>query len=73
MTDLIICIPKWILAVVMYPFNSKKSKEIFQYKPFKGIRSKNNPLYIADILNSAIKGKWEYAKDSELDLHDLIR
>jgi hypothetical protein len=45
MTDLIICIPKWILAVVMYPFNSKKSKEIFQYKPFKGIRSKNNPLY----------------------------
>jgi hypothetical protein len=73
MTDLIICISKWILAVVMYPFNSKKSKEIFQYKPFKGIRSKNNPLYIADILNSAIKGKWEYAKDSELDLHDLIR
>lgn len=70
--DLLSIVPKLILAAIVFPFNKEKGKIIFSYRAFKEIRSANNPLYIADILNSAIKGKWEYAKDSELNLEQLI-
>ena len=66
-------IPKLILASIVFPFSREKSIAVFQYRLFKEIQYKDDPLYIADIFNSAIKGKWEYAKDSELDLHALIQ
>ncbi|MGN6644891.1 MAG: hypothetical protein ACTHJT_00065 [Cytophaga sp.] len=69
----LVFIPKLIIASIVFPFNKEKSTAIFQYKPFKEIQYKDDPLYIADILNSAIKGKWEYAKDSELNLEELIK
>lgn len=71
--NLLVFIPKLIIAAIVFPFNKEKSVDIFQYKPFKEIQYKDDPLYIADILNSAIKGKWEYAKDSALKLGELIK
>lgn len=71
--DLFMFIPKLIVTIIVFPFNRVLSKNIFQYRPYKEVRSKSNPLYIADILNSIIKGKWEYTKYSELDLRALIQ
>jgi hypothetical protein len=69
----LVFIPKLIVACIVFPFNKEKSVTVFQYKPFKEVQYKNEPLYIADIFNSAIKGKWEYAKDSDLNLQELIK
>lgn len=71
--NLLVFIPKLIAGSIVYPFNKERSKIIFQYKPFEELQYKDKPLYIADIFNSAIKGKWEYAKDSKLNLHELIK
>ncbi|WP_018343511.1 hypothetical protein [Cytophaga aurantiaca] len=69
----LVFIPKLVIGCIVFLFNTEKSVAVFQYKPFKEVQYKNDPLYIADIFNSAIKGKWEYAKDSDLNLHELIK
>ena len=71
--DLLILIPRLLVAALVFLFNKKMSNAILKYEFFKILGAKQDPLYIADIFNSAIKGKWEYAKDSELDLHALIQ
>lgn len=71
--NMLIFIPKLIIAAIVFPFSKRRSAAVFQYILFKEIQYKDDPLYIADIFNSAIKGKWQYAKDSELNLPALIQ
>lgn len=61
-----------LLGAVIYPFNRKIGSRIFKKRIFGILKYDNQPLYIADIYNSILKGKWEYAKDSDLNLKQLI-
>ena len=56
----------------MYLFNKKQGRCILKKRIFGILKYDNQPLYIADIFNSLLKGKWEYAKDSDLNLKQLI-
>jgi len=71
--DLLILIPRLLVAALVFLFNKKMSNTILKYEFFEILGAKQDPLYIADIFNSAIKGKWEYAKKSDLDLQVLIK
>jgi hypothetical protein len=70
--DFILVIPKILIALLLFPFNKKISNTIFMFSLHRKAISKKEPLYIADIFNSAVKGKWEYAIDSNLNLKEMI-
>lgn len=70
--EIVLTIPKLLIGAVIYPFNRKMGSRIFKKRIFGVLKYDNQPLYIVDIYNSILKGKWEYAKDSDLDLKQLI-
>jgi len=71
--EIILTIPKYIIAGLVFPFNKQKSMKISKYTIMGSLKYSNEPLYIADIFNSVLKKKWEYAKDSNLKLEELVK
>ncbi|WP_430817797.1 hypothetical protein [Carboxylicivirga sp. RSCT41] len=71
--ELVLTIPKFIIGAIIYPFKKEMGLRIFQKRIFGILEYDEQPLYIADIYNSILKGKWEYAKDSNLELKELIK
>ena len=70
--EIILYIPRLLLGAIIYPINRKVGSQVFKKRIFESLKYDNQPLYIADIYNSILKRKWEYAQDSNLDLKQLI-
>ena len=71
--EIVLTIPRLVVGAIVYPFNKMTGIRIFNKRIFGILKYDNQPLYIADIYNSILKGKWEYAKDSDLYLQQLIK
>ena len=70
--EIVLTIPRLLIGVILYSFNQKIGGRLLKNRIFGILKYDKQPLYIADIYNSILKGKWEYAKDSDLDLRRLI-
>ena len=70
--EIILSVPRLLIGAIIYLFNKEIGCQIFKKRIFGILKYDNQPLYIADIYNSILKGKWEYAKNSDLDLKQLI-
>jgi hypothetical protein len=71
--EIILTLPRLLLGAIIYPINRKIGSRILKKRIFGLLKYDNQPLYIADIYNSILMRKWEYAKDSDLDLKQLIK
>jgi hypothetical protein len=70
--EIILTIPRLLIGAIIYPFSKKMGSRIQKKRIINFLMYENQPLYIADIYNSILKGKWEYAKNSDLNLIQLI-
>lgn len=69
--EFILQLPILLIAAVVYPFNKSWSRRMADKKFLVFSEIDNEPLYIADIYNSILKSKWEYALNSDMNLKEL--
>jgi|GEM_PF-1827879 len=70
--ELVLSIPRVLTGSIIFLFNKRIGRIFFKKRFFGILKYEEKPLYIADIYNSVLKNKWNYAKNSNLNLKQLI-